>query len=55
MNNIDVFLDHLVSQRNAAPNTIVAYRNDLRQFREYLSDMEHPLDRPDPGFNIVTP
>jgi integrase/recombinase XerD len=46
--NIDGFLDHLTRQRNAAPNTVVAYRNDLRQFREYLSDVRPALDGPDP-------
>lgn len=44
MSNIDVFLDHLANQRNAAPNTVVAYRNDLRQFRDYLSGVRSPLD-----------
>ena len=47
MINIDVFLDHLTTQRNAATNTVVAYRNDLRQFRDYLSDLPRPLGGPD--------
>ena len=33
---IDLFLRHMANQRRAAPNTVSAYHNDLRQFIEYL-------------------
>ena len=33
---IAAFLDHITFERGVAPNTVSAYQNDLRQFREYL-------------------
>jgi len=32
----DVFLQFLTAERRLSPNTLAAYRNDLRQFEEYL-------------------
>lgn len=34
---ISEFLDYLQAERNASANTVMAYRNDLAQFAEYLS------------------
>lgn len=34
---IEEFLEHLRTHRNASPNTIWAYKNDLSQFAEYLT------------------
>ncbi len=36
---IDLFLHHMANQRRAAPNTVSAYHNDLRQFLEYLDSV----------------
>ena len=35
---IDLFMNYLSVERNAAENTMHAYRIDLHQFTEYLSD-----------------
>jgi len=37
---IEEFLEYLRTDRNASPNTIWAYKNDLSQFAEYLT--QHP-------------
>jgi site-specific recombinase XerD len=34
---IQQFLNHLQKERNASANTVMAYRNDLLQFAEYLA------------------
>jgi len=34
---VQQFLNHLLRERNASTNTVMAYRNDLLQFAEYLS------------------
>lgn len=34
---INEFLDYLQTERNASANTVMAYRNDLTQFAEYLT------------------
>lgn len=41
------FLHHLEVERNCAPLTVAAYRNDLMQFCQYVSNegAEHPLER----------
>ena len=33
----DSFLQFLTAERRLSPNTLAAYRNDLRQFEEYLA------------------
>jgi integrase/recombinase XerD len=35
--SINVFLHYMANQRRVAPNTVAAYHNDLRQFREYVA------------------
>ena len=40
----DNFLQFLTAERRLSPNTLAAYRNDLRQFEEYLlSQQRDPL------------
>ncbi|MFN8526357.1 MAG: tyrosine recombinase [Chloroflexota bacterium] len=34
--HVDEFLEFLAAERRLSPNTLAAYRNDLRQFEEYL-------------------
>ncbi len=36
------FLEHLELNRNYSERTLAAYRCDLEQFQEYLSEIEHP-------------
>lgn len=36
-NDLEEFLTFLETERNASPNTVLAYRNDLGQFAEYLA------------------
>src|SRR3954451_3851777 len=35
------FLQFLTAERRLSPNTLAAYRNDLRQFEEYLAVRQH--------------
>ena len=35
---MDRFLDHLAVERGVAPNTVVAYRRDLRLYLAYLTE-----------------
>jgi len=37
----DNFLQFLTAERRLSPNTLAAYRNDLRQFEEYLVSKQH--------------
>ena len=37
----DSFLQFLTAERRLSPNTLAAYRNDLRQFEEYLAFRQH--------------
>jgi integrase/recombinase XerD len=37
----DTFLRFLTAERRLSPNTLAAYRNDLRQFEEYLAVRQH--------------
>jgi integrase/recombinase XerD len=37
----DTFLRFLTAERRLSPNTLAAYRNDLRQFEEYLALRQH--------------
>jgi integrase/recombinase XerD len=37
----DSFLQFLTAERRLSPNTLAAYRNDLRQFEEYLAARQH--------------
>ncbi len=34
---IQEFLDHLVAEKGSSENTVAAYRNDLQQFRAFLT------------------
>jgi len=43
---IEQFLDHLLYQRNASPETLRAYSSDLQQFVEFLAEADLPT-RPD--------
>ncbi|MCC6179104.1 MAG: tyrosine-type recombinase/integrase [Chloroflexi bacterium] len=36
----DAFLQFLASEKRLSPNTLAAYRNDLRQFEEYLTSRQ---------------
>ena len=31
------YLQHIANERNASPNTVLAYKNDLGQFAHYLA------------------
>src|SRR6266704_2708189 len=43
---VEAFLQFLADERRLSANTLSAYRNDLRQFEEYLSsDGAQRLDR----------
>ena len=35
---VDSFIDYMNVERNASPNTLAAYRNDLYQFADYLAE-----------------
>lgn len=37
----ETFLQFLTAERRLSPNTLAAYRNDLRQFEEYLAVRQH--------------
>src|SRR5215207_3370386 len=37
MYDADSFMQFLTAERRLSPNTLAAYRNDLRQFEEYLA------------------
>jgi len=37
----DSFMQFLTAERRLSPNTLAAYRNDLRQFEEYLAVRQH--------------
>src|SRR5438552_4123136 len=37
---IDRFLDHLTAERGLSPNTLAAYRRDLRRYAAFLDDRE---------------
>jgi len=41
INDADSFLQFLTEERRLSPNTLAAYRNDLRQFEEYLAARQH--------------
>ena len=41
MHDADSFLQFLTAERRLSPNTLAAYRNDLRQFEEYLAVRQH--------------
>ena len=41
MYDADTFLQFLTAERRLSPNTLAAYRNDLRQFEEYLAVRQH--------------
>jgi integrase/recombinase XerC len=43
---IERFLAYLKSVRNASPHTLRSYRNDLEQFREYISPPDAPELQP---------
>jgi integrase/recombinase XerD len=41
MYDADTFLQFLAAERRLSPNTLAAYKNDLRQFEEYLVIRQH--------------
>src|SRR5215213_7881085 len=41
MYDADSFMQFLTAERRLSPNTLAAYRNDLRQFEEYLAVRQH--------------
>jgi integrase/recombinase XerD len=47
---INEFLDYLQTERNASANTVMAYRNDLTQFADYLT-VSMPSDAGWPDIN----
>lgn len=51
---IDLFLQHLSHERRVAPNTVAAYDNDLRQFREFVvASARGRGDGQEPGISLV--
>ena len=44
---VDAFIRSLHSERRYSPNTVLAYENDLRQFFEYLSESNQPVNPPE--------
>ena len=57
MQNADSFLQFLAAEKRLSPNTLAAYRNDLRQFEEYLAARQHdPLGNGSTnGTSVVAP
>ncbi len=45
--DIDDFMVFLASQRNASPNTILAYKNDLRHFLAYITENIQSVQKPE--------
>ena len=41
IHDADSFLQFLADEKRLSPNTLAAYRNDLRQFEEYLAARQH--------------
>ena len=41
IHDADSFLQFLAAEKRLSPNTLSAYRNDLRQFEEYLAARQH--------------
>jgi integrase/recombinase XerD len=41
MHDADSFMQFLAAEKRLSPNTLAAYRNDLRQFEEYLAARQH--------------
>jgi integrase/recombinase XerD len=41
IHDADSFLQFLADEKRLSPNTLAAYRNDLRQFEEYLAVRQH--------------
>jgi integrase/recombinase XerD len=41
IHDADSFLRFLAAEKRLSPNTLAAYRNDLRQFEEYLAARQH--------------
>jgi len=46
---VNIFLHYMANERRVAPNTVAAYHNDLRQFREYVASCPE-LDVNEAGF-----
>lgn len=59
IHDADSFLQFLAAEKRLSPNTLSAYRNDLRQFEEYLAARQHdPLGNGSPngnGHTILAP
>lgn len=52
----DTFLQFLAAERRLSPNTLAAYRNDLRQFEEYLASRQSdPLGLGTNGSGVAAP
>jgi integrase/recombinase XerD len=57
IHDADSFLQFLADEKRLSPNTLAAYRNDLRQFEEYLAARQHdPLGTGSTnGTSVVAP
>lgn len=51
---VDLFLDYMVKERDGATNTITAYRNDLSQFRQFIQGPNNAGDGTISEWNKVT-
>ena len=50
---IDSFLKHLQNEKRASPNTVLAYQNDLNQFRQHLQGQAAQTDVQFADYNEV--
>jgi integrase/recombinase XerC len=53
--DIQPFLDYLKFEKRYPENTLLAYRNDLDQFYQYLGDEKEGMGMSDPGLAEIAP
>src|ERR1044072_7963030 len=50
---LDSFLDYLAFEKRCSPHTIISYRTDLTQFRDYLATDYENLPMEQANFQII--